>query len=350
MGFLSLLWRHRVTLVISAVLAAVVGLFFGLTGPIAFTSNGQLLLPATDPVAASANAGKPDNSLVGIQVKAYADKSLSDDVRRGLGAEATLLSSFRATRQRDPLFYKLTAEADRGPVAKAAVQSGADLLIKKASDLAKAQVDKLQALVTQRLGPLDQQSVTAAADVLTKQASVDQLAEQMKSLQGQIDAAREAAARAAVSGKGSTSTGSAIASSVQGQVDALNKQLIPAQTALEQAKSKAGVINAQRQGLQDQVQKATDSYLSTQVSAALAAPPSKPFSGRKLHLVTMVGLEIIVSLAVAAASIAWLERRQLSKILRGRLGRADRGDRGSRGLARGLGSPTPTPAHARSRR
>ena len=60
MGFLSLLWRHRVTLVISAVLAAVVGLFFGLTGPIAFTSNGQLLLPATDPVAAQTggNAGQ----------------------------------------------------------------------------------------------------------------------------------------------------------------------------------------------------------------------------------------------------------------------------------------------------
>ena len=201
-------------------------------------------------------------------------------------------------------------------MARAAVQAGADLMIKKAGDLAQTQVEKLQTLVTQRLGPLDQQSVTAAADVLTKQAAVDVLADQVKSLQGQIDAAREAAARAAVSGKGSPSTGSAVAGSVQGQLDALNKQLIPAQTALEQAKSKAGVINAQRQGLQDQVQKATDSYLATQVSASLAAPPSRPFSGRKLHLVTMVGLEIIVSLAVAAASIAWLERRQLSRALR----------------------------------
>src|SRR5439155_25770897 len=133
-------------------------------------------------------------------------------------------------------------------------------------ELAKAQLDRLQALVTARLGPLDQQSVTAAADQLTKQTAVDNLQNQIKSLQGQIDAAREAAARAAVSGKGSSAAGSTIASGAQAQLDALNKQMIPAQGALEQAKSKAGVINAQRTGLQTQVQKATDSYLSAQVS------------------------------------------------------------------------------------
>jgi hypothetical protein len=346
MGFLSLLWRHRVTLVVSAVMAAVVGLFFGLTGPIRFTSNGQLLLPASDPVQANGGASKPDNSLVGIQVKTYADNGLSDDVRRQLGADARQLDSFHATRQRDPLFYKISAEAQHGPVAKAAVQAGADLLVKKAGELSEAQVKRLQDEVTKRLGPLDQESVTVAADVITKQTAFEHLQDQAKSLQGQIDAAREAAARAAVSGKGSSSTGSSIASGVQAQLDALNKQLIPAQVAYEQAKSKQSVIDAQRQGLQDQVQKATDNYLSTQVSAALAAPPSKPFSGRKLRLVTMVALEIIVSLAVAAASIAWLERRQLSRALRTRFGRGDTGSRGR--TSRGFG--TPTPAHARGRR
>ncbi|MBA3653831.1 MAG: hypothetical protein H0W70_06510 [Actinobacteria bacterium] len=346
MGFLSLLWRHRVTLVISAVLAAVVGLFFGLTGPITFTSTGQLLLPATDPVAAGGggNAGKPDASLVGIQVKTYSDKDLSGEVRRALGQDAPLLNSIRAVRLRDPVFYRLTAEAKRGPVARAAIQHASDAMITKASDLAKSQVEKLQKLVTERLGPLDQQSVTAAGEVITKQTAYESLAAQAKSLQGQIDAAREAAARAAVSGKGSSSTGSAIAGSVQSQLDNLNKQLIPAQVAYEQAKSKAAVINAQRQGLQDQVQKATDSYLATQVSASLAAPPTRPISGRKLKLATMVALEILVSLAVAAASIAWLERRQVASGLRGRL-RRNRG----RGTVRGLGAPAPAQM-ARSRR
>jgi hypothetical protein len=350
MGFFSLLWRNRGILVVSAVLASVVGVFFGLTGPITFNSNGQLLLPATDPVAATngGSSGRADNSLVGIQVKAYADKGLGDDVRRALGKDAPLLVGFSANRQRDPIFYKLTAEADRGPVAKAAVQAGADALIKKASDLAKAQVDRLQTLVTERLGPLDAQSVTLAAEVLTKQATADGLAGQAKSVQGQIDAAREAAARAVVSGKGSASAGSAVASALQSQLDGINKQLIPAQTALEQAKSKAGVVNAQRQGLQDQVQKATDTYLSALVSASLAAPPSKPFSGRKLRLVSLVGVEILLALAVAAAGIAWNERRMLSKAVRGRLNRS--GGRGSgSGSVRGLGQPAPAHA-ARSRR
>ncbi|HZN14408.1 MAG TPA: hypothetical protein VFB78_09095 [Acidimicrobiales bacterium] len=329
-------------------MASVVGVYFGLTGPVTFNSNGQLLLPATDPVAATSggNSGKADNSLVGIQVKAYADKDLSDDVRRTLGKDAALLVSFRATRQRDPIFYKLAAEADRGPVAKAAVQAGADALIKKASDLAKAQVDRLQTLVTERLGPLDAQSVTAAADQLTKQATVDNLSSQARSVQGQIDAAREAAARAVVSGKGSATAGGQVAGALQTQLDGINKQLIPAQTALEQAKSKAGVINAQRQGLQDQVQKATDTYLSALVSASLAAPPTKPFSGRKLRLVSLVGVEILLALAVAAAGIAWNERRGLSRAVRGRLNRS--GGRGT-GSVRGLGQPAP--AHAtRSRR
>jgi hypothetical protein len=347
MGFLSLLWRHRVTLVVSAVLAAVVGVIFGLTGPITFTSNGQLLLPAVDPVTSQGSGAgtKPDNSLVGIQVKTYADHDLSDDVRRAIGKDAALLNSFSAKRQRDPIFYRLSADADRGPVAKAAVQAGADALIKKAIELSKAQVDRLQTLVTERLGPLDQQAVTASSDVITKQTAFDALESQAKSLQGQIDAARAAAARAAVSGNGSTSTGSAIASSVQAQLDTLNKQLIPAQVAYEQAKSKAAVIDAQRQGLQDQVQKATDSYLSMQVSAALAAPPSKPFSGRKLKLVSLIGVEILVALAVAATSIAWIERRQLGQAVRGRLSRRDLG----RGAVRGAGAPAA--AHmARSRR
>jgi hypothetical protein len=348
MGFLSLLWRHRVTLVISAVLAAVVGLFFGLTGPITFTSNGQLLLPATDPVAAQGggNAGKPDSSLVGIQVKTYADRELSDEVRKALGGDAALLNSFTARRQRDPIFYKLTADADRGPVARAAVQAGADALIKKATELAKAQVDRLQTFVTESLGPLDQQSVAASTEVITKQGGVDNLASQARALQAQIEAARAAAARAAVSGNGSVSTGSAIASGAQAQLDALNKQLIPAQAALEQAKSRAAVINAQRQGLQDQVQKATDVYLGSRVSSALAAPPTRPVSGRKLKLATMVGLEILVALAVAAAAIAFGERRQLARAMRSRLGRTD--GRGAPPV-RGMGAPAP--AHlARSRR
>jgi hypothetical protein len=281
LGFLSLLWRQRAVIVVSAVFAAVIGVVFGLTGPITLTSNGQLLLPATDPVNAQGpTATKPENSLVGIQLKTYAGTTLPDDVRRQLKGDAALLDSFSATRQRDPIFYRVSASAKKGRVAKEAVQAGADLLVAKAGELAKDQVDKLQTLVTQRLGPLDQQAVAASADQLTKQAGVDNLQNQAKSLQGQIDSAREAASRAAVSGKGSASTGSAIVSSVQSQLDALNKQLIPAQAALEQAKSKSAVIEAQRQGLQDQVQKATDAYLTIQVSSALAAPPSRPISGR----------------------------------------------------------------------
>jgi hypothetical protein len=330
------------TLVVSAVAAAVVGLFFGLTGPITFTSGGQLLLPAADPVAAQ--GGKPASSLVGIQTKTYADRDLSDDVRKELGPDARLLNSVRATRQRDPIFYKISAEADKGPVARAAVQHASDLMIKRSSDLAKAQVDRLQTLVTERLGPLDQQAVAAAAEVITKQTAYESLAAQARSLQGQIDAARAAAARAAVSGNGSTATGGAIASSAQSQLDTLNKQLIPAQVAYEQAKSKAAVIEAQRQGLQDQVQKATDTYLSALVSSSLAAPPSRPFSGRKLKLATMVGLEILVSLAVAGVILTWQERRQIARAL-SRRGRSA----GRSGEVRGFGPPATVTA-ARGRR
>src|SRR5438270_13843372 len=120
MGFLSLLWRHRVTLIVSAVLAAIVGVFFGLTGSTTLTSSAQLLLPAADPVSATSgnSTNKPDNSLVGIQVSAYANTTLGDDVRRALGNDAAKLGSFSATRQRDPLFWKVSAEADIGPIAK----------------------------------------------------------------------------------------------------------------------------------------------------------------------------------------------------------------------------------------
>lgn len=331
----------------SAVFAAVIGVIFGLTGPITLTSTGQLLLAASDPVnSQGATATKPENSLVGNQLKTYAGSALGDDVRRALKSDAAMLDSFSATRQRDPIYYRVSASAKKGRVAKAAVQAGADALVAKAAELSKAQVDRLQALVTQRLGPLDEQAVTTAADQTTKQAAVDNLNNQVKSLQGQIDSAREAAARAAVSGKGSASTGSSIASSTQAQLDALNKQLAPAQAALEEAKSKAAVVNAQRQGLNDQVQKATDAYLTTQVSSSLVAPPTKPVSGRKLRLVSLVMLEALVGVVVAGGVIAWRERHQLRQLLGGR-GRNNRA-RNAGGFS-GLGAPQPVHA-GRSRR
>lgn len=332
----------------SAVCAAIIGVIFGFTGPITLTSTGQLLLPASDPVnSQGAAATKPENSLVGNQLKQYASTTLGDDVKRALKGDAAQLDSFSATRSRDPIYYRISASAQKGRVAKEAVQAGADAMVAKVAALSKAQVDRLQGLVTQRLGPLDQQAVTAAADQQTKQAAVDNLNNQIKSLQGQIDSAREAAARAAVSGKGSAATGSSIASSVQSQLDALNKQLAPAQGALEEAKSKASVINAQRQGLQDQVQKATDAYLTTQVSSSLVAPPTKPVSGRKLRLVSLVMLEALVGVAVAGGVIAWRERHQLRRLLGGR-GRNNARTRNAGGFS-GLG--TPQPAHAgRSRR
>jgi hypothetical protein len=284
---------------------------------------------------------------VGIKVKSYADKELEGDVRKALGANGALLDSFSATRQRDPIFYRINATAAKGPIARQAVQVGADTLIKKADEISKAQLDELQRRVTVALVPLDQQSAPAAADLILKQAAVDNISGQVNTVQGQLDAAKKAQAAGIVSGRGTSSSSSAVIATLQSQLDGLNKQLAPAQAALISAKSKNSGIEKQRIGLEGAVQSATESYITSFVSASLAAPPSKPISGRKLQLVSMVTLEVILGVAVAAALIAWQERRQLARALRTRLGRGNN----NRPAGRGLGGITaPAGAHAAGRR
>ena len=227
------------------------------------------------------------------------------------------------------------------------MQLGADTLVKHADEISKAQLDELQRRVTERQVPLDQQAAPAAADLIAKQAAVDNLSSQVNTVQGQLDAAKKAQAAGIVSGRGTASSSAAVIATLQSQLDNLNKQLAPAQAALIGAKSKSSGIEKQRIGLESAVQGATENYITSFVSASLAAPPTKPVSGRKLQLVSMVTLELILGVAVAAALIAWQERRQLSRALRTRLGRGNKNRPANRGLG---GITAPVGAHAAGRR
>src|SRR4051812_22833540 len=140
MALLRILWSHRRVVLVSAVLAVVVAVPFGLLRPPSYTSTTQLVLPPRDPVART--TGKGDTSVVLARLQYYSDNNLSPDVAKRLGNErAGALQSVTGTKGANSAFYTVTAAASNTPVARAGVDAASKLLIDKYNAYAKEQVD-----------------------------------------------------------------------------------------------------------------------------------------------------------------------------------------------------------------
>ncbi|MGH8896656.1 MAG: Wzz/FepE/Etk N-terminal domain-containing protein [Egibacteraceae bacterium] len=315
---LRLLWKHPLQVVLSAILAAGIGIAFGFARPLSYSSSGQVMIPTSDVVARGSSV-KPETSVLSIKLNQYIENQLQDDVNKKLETRAGELQSLLASKERNPLFYTLTATAKNAAVAQSAVEISATALIEKFHALSKEQVDQLTAEVTKRLEPLRQQESPLKASEIAKQAELDLLQAQIRNLEGSLAAARETVLRAQITGNfASATTAGKVVTTLQDQINGVAAQVPPRQTELGQIRTQLGQIDAQRQGLEELIRQANDVYLTSFVTAVVSIPPSSPSTGMKLRMAQILGLEVVVAVVVACAVIVRLDRTQVAAMLRRR--------------------------------
>lgn len=272
---LRALWDNRRTLLISALVAAVVAVPLSFLRPPVYTSSAQVLIPARDPVVG--NDSKAGTSVVAIKLDQYASNQFPDDVRERLGEDASRLRSVRAVRERNPIFYRLTSTAETPAFANESLEVASTVLIDQANAIAEQQLDALSKDVTARIEELRKAEAPLRTQQSNKQIELDSLLNKRRDLEGGLLQARDTVNRSRiVGGSASTSAAQAVAADLQKEIDALNPQLEPKQKELDEVNGQLSVVAGQRESLEELLRSSTRSYVSYRVNSTVSEPPQAP--------------------------------------------------------------------------
>jgi hypothetical protein len=255
----SLVSRWRWVLLAAVIVPLVIGVAFAASAPADYVSQAQLLIPASDPVTTKTT----QTSAITIKLRSYAQSGLGESVRSALGSRASALDSVTGEQDRTEEVYTITAHSPDRTLAREAAARAADALFKRSDELALGQVARLKgetaatiASLTNALVVLDGHNQRiAAALTAAKPGPVPQrlLAARVRS------AARLRA--------------------VTDRIDALR------------------ALSGQ----------ATQRYLERRAASTLISPPSTPKSTGAAHLVSTVGLALVVGVAAGFLTILALE-------------------------------------------
>ena len=128
----TLLWKHRLVLLLSLIVSAAVATPFALRSQATYTSTAALFLPSADPVAGVVSS----TSALSLELEGYAAQELREDVRTDAGSDAGKIVSVSAeVDQNENDIYRLTAQAQTAAMATTTIQLSATRLIDKADAL-----------------------------------------------------------------------------------------------------------------------------------------------------------------------------------------------------------------------
>lgn len=300
-GLGSLAWKWRWVLLVAVIVSSGVGVLFALQAPPEYTSQAEVLIPASDPVTTRTT----QVSAITIQLRDYAQRGLGDTVRAALGTEASALQSVTAVQDRTEDIYVITADASDGSVAERAAAGAAEALIGRSNDLAQQQVERLK------------QEAAVEGRTLTEQLVA--LDARHRRLVAEIVATRQRLKAQAAAPPGGDGTAQASSSRL--------KRLRAERSRLE---SRMGLVDSRRDALGTLGEQAHERYLERKAASTLVTPPSAAASTVRTRLVSTVGLALLAGLAVAFMTILAIEelgrrRRRRAGIMPSRPPREQRG-------------------------
>jgi hypothetical protein len=276
-GLGSLAWKWRWVLLAAVIVSAGVGVWFALEAPPDYTSEAEVLIPATDPVTTRTT----QISAITMQLQDYAQRGLGDTVRSALGPEAPSLQSVTAVQDRTEDIYVITAHASVPSVAERAAAGAAEALIGRSNDLAEQQVDRLKQEAATDARPLAERLVD--------------LKDRRRRLVTAIAAARrEANPQAAPLGGGGTP-------------QAASKRLERLRAAKSRVESRIRFVTSRSDALVTLGEEATQQSIERRAASTLVTPPSAATSTVRARLVSTVGLALLVGLSVAFMTILAIE-------------------------------------------
>jgi len=314
-NFLPLLWSHRRALVLSAVVALLVAVPFGLLTPASYTSTSTVLFPTTEPGAANGHG----ETVLSLRLQQYTDNDYATDVNKALGKQAGDVSSVSANQSKpDPIQYDVSVDAGSAKHATSAIKVATKVLTDKYAAITQAEVDHIQSDVTSQLGPLTSQKSALDAQIAAKKTEIDALNQQISGFDARIASIRAATAKDVLAGSSSASGAAdrAIAP-IQAQENALLPQLTAKRTELDSLTTQSDQVGTHQTTLLDALSTAQKTYVSG-LAVSNVSPPDTPTSNTLIRLIESTGLAIILALALSCVAIVWLERSPIWRWVKNR--------------------------------
>lgn len=280
MRFMTLVWKHRLVLLLSIVVSLAVVVPIASIAPVTYTSVGDFLIPTTDPLTGDLT----DTSPLGLAIDDYARESLAEDVRVKLGTGSEQLISLAATREDDEdETYNLVAEADSPAVATESVTLGAEVLSSASQRLGALQTSRFNHRVVDELVELEVKRAR-----LHKRAVVR--GKKIQSLRALIAGAR---------------------ASDDADLEALKDEAAKEDPVLAGYRKRIDIIRSKSQNLEELIANINDVLITRVASSGLVSPPSVPTTGSDTRLIQLAGIAVIAGLLTASLITLWLERRMM---------------------------------------
>ncbi|MBA3754617.1 MAG: hypothetical protein H0X01_10895 [Nitrospira sp.] len=280
MRLMTLIWKHRLVLLLSIVVSLAVVIPVASIAPVTYTSSGEFLIPTTDPLTGDLT----DTSPLGRSTDDYARESLADDVRVGLESNSDELISISATRDNDQdETYSLVAEASSASVATEGVSLGAKILSSAAETLSASQISSFNRRVVDELVDLEVERTRIHKLSLVQ-------ARKTESLRDLIAVAR--------------STGDA-------DLKALEDELSKERVVLAGYQQRIDLIKSKSENLKRLIANVNDVSITRVASSSLISSPSIPTTGSDARLIQLAGIAVLAGLTVALLVTLWLERRTM---------------------------------------
>ena len=279
MRILTLLWKHRLVLLLSLIVSAVVATPFALRSQATYTSTAALFLPSADPVASIVST----TSALSAELQGYAAQELREDVRPDAGADAGKIVSLSAeVDQNNDDIYTLTARAQTAAMATTTIQFGATRLLDRADSLLTDEFERFRENTTEDVLAVFREKRRVINLIPDQKAQVDEIVSQLEGLD-----------------ENSPEAGP-LEDDLERERDLLN--------SYQQQKR---ILEQEQKNLINLPAEVGAQVVVTQGVARLVSGPTNPAADTQTRVVQLVGAAVMAGLLAAVLLTLWLERAAL---------------------------------------
>jgi uncharacterized protein involved in exopolysaccharide biosynthesis len=276
---LTLLWKHRLVLLLSLIVSAAVATPFALRSQATYTSTAALFLPSADPVAGIVST----TSALSAELQGYAAQELREDVRTDAGADAgKIVSLSTEVDQNADDIYTLTARAQTAAMATTTVQFGATRLINKAADLLEDELGRFRENISEEISAVYREKRRWANLIPEQEGQVDEIVSQLEGLDEDSP-----------------------------EAGPLEDDLARERDLLNSYQQQRRILEQEQKNL---INLPADVGAQVAVSrgvARLVSGPTNPAADTQTRVVQLVGAAVMAGLLAAVLLTLWLERAAL---------------------------------------
>lgn len=279
MRVLTLLWKHRLVLLLSLIVSAAVATPFALRSQATYTSTAALFLPSADPVAGIVSS----TSALSLELEGYAAQELREDVRTEAGTDAGKIVSLSAeVDQNENDIYRLTAQAQTAAMATTTIQLSATRLINEAADLLTDEFGRFRENTIEQVLAVYREKRRVSNLIPEQQAQVTEIVSQLEGLDENSP-----------------------------EAGPLEDELARERDLLNSYQQQKNILRQEQKNLSNLPAEVGEGVVVAQGVARLVSGPTNPAADTQTRVVQLVGAAVMAGLLAAILLTLWLERAAL---------------------------------------